>query len=101
MWPYTSTCTLWTEYSINGRKLYQDILKEKEKEEGAQRQAKIGHGDRSEKIRTYNYPQNRLTDHRIGFTTKQLDRVMDGDLDDIIEALISEDQKRKLAGEEE
>ena len=53
------------------------------------------------KIRTYNYPQNRVTDHRIGFTTKQLDRVMDGDLDDIINALISEDQKRKMEQPEE
>jgi peptide chain release factor 1 len=64
------------------------------------RKSKIGTGDRAEKIRTYNYPQNRVTDHRIGFTTKNLDRVMNGDLEDIIEALITEDQKRKLAGEE-
>ena len=54
----------------------------------------------AENIRTYNYPQNRVTDHRIGYTTKNLDRVMNGELDDIIEALITEDQKRKLAGEE-
>ena len=47
----------------------------------------VGTGDRSEKIRTYNFPQNRLTDHRIGLTIHQLDRVMDGKLDDIIEAL--------------
>ena len=65
------------------------------------RKSKIGTGDRSEKIRTYNYPQNRVTDHRIGFTTKQLDRVMEGDLDEIIEALIMEDQKRKLEVESE
>ena len=70
-------------------------------EQGAQRRDKIGTGDRAEKIRTYNYPQNRVTDHRIGFTTKQLDRVMDGDLEDIINALISEDQKRKMEGNEE
>ena len=62
--------------------------------------SKIGTGDRSEKIRTYNYPQNRITDHRIGFTIMQLDRVMEGDLEPIIEALITEDQKRKLEGEE-
>ncbi len=75
-------------------------LKNREREEklGNERRSKIGTGDRSEKIRTYNYPQNRVTDHRIGFTTKQLDKVMDGDLDEIIEALITEDQKRKLAG---
>ena len=53
-----------------------------------------------EKIRTYNYPQNRVTDHRIGYTTNNLDRVMDGALDDIIEALITEDMKLKLKGEE-
>ncbi|MEG2311547.1 MAG: peptide chain release factor 1, partial [Bacilli bacterium] len=57
---------------------------------------KLGTGDRSEKIRTYNYPQNRVTDHQISFTLKQLDRVMEGMLDPIIEALITEDQARKL-----
>lgn len=72
---------------------------EREKELGAERRSKIGTGDRSEKIRTYNYPQNRVTDHRIGFTLKQLDRVMEGAMDEIIEALITEDQARKLKGE--
>ncbi|HOH18419.1 MAG TPA: peptide chain release factor 1, partial [Bacilli bacterium] len=57
-------------------------------------------GDRSEKIRTYNFPQNRVTDHRIGFTIQQLDRVMEGRLDPIIEALITEDQQRILAKQE-
>ena len=66
---------------------------------GEARRNKIGTGDRSEKIRTYNYPQNRVTDHRIGFSTMQLERVMDGAIDDIIEALITEDQARKLRGE--
>jgi peptide chain release factor 1 len=56
----------------------------------------IGNGDRSEKIRTYNYPQNRVTDHRINFSIMELDRVMNGDLDSIIEALITEDQRRKM-----
>ena len=64
-----------------------------------ERRSKIGTGDRAEKIRTYNYPQNRVTDHRIGYTTNNLDRVMDGALDDIIEALITEDLQRKLRGE--
>ena len=77
-------------------KLYEEQLRKQEEELGALRKNKIGTGDRSEKIRTYNYPQNRVTDHRIGFTLKQLDRVMEGDLDSIIEALITEDQKRKL-----
>ena len=73
-------------------------LKE-EQELGAQRKSKIGTGDRSEKIRTYNYPQNRVTDHRINFSIMSLDRVMDGDLEPIIEALQTEDLKLKLAGE--
>ncbi len=81
-------------------RLYEQQLQKQEEEQGAERRSKIGTGDRAEKIRTYNYPQNRVTDHRIGFTTKQLDRVMDGDLEEIIQALIAEDQKRKLAGEE-
>ena len=81
-------------------RLYDLKLREKEEEEGAVRRSKIGTGDRSEKIRTYNYPQNRLTDHRIGFTSMNLDRIMDGDLGVVIDALINEDQKRKLEGDE-
>lgn len=81
-------------------RLYDLETQKQEEEAGKERRSKIGTGDRAEKIRTYNYPQNRVTDHRIGFTTKQLDRVMDGDLKEIIDALIAEDQKRKLAGEE-
>ena len=80
-------------------RLYDLKMKEQEEKLGVERRNKIGTGDRSEKIRTYNYPQNRVTDHRIGFTTKQLDRVMEGALDEIIEALITEDQTRKLKGE--
>ena len=79
-------------------RLYEMQLREQQEAAGAERRSKIGTGDRAEKIRTYNYPQNRVTDHRIGFTTKNLDRVMDGDLDDVINALIQEDQKRKLRG---
>ena len=82
-------------------RLYELQEQEKLEKEGNERRSKIGTGDRAEKIRTYNYPQNRVTDHRIGFTTKNLDRVMDGDLDEVINALIQEDQKRKLAGQEE
>ena len=80
-------------------RLYDLKLREKEEKEGAERKSKIGTGDRSEKIRTYNYPQNRVTDHRIGFTINTLDRVMQGDLEKVIEALITEDQARKLKGE--
>ena len=71
----------------------------KETEIGAERKSKIGTGDRSEKIRTYNYPQNRVTDHRINFSLMELDRVMEGYLDPIIEALITEDIRLKLLGE--
>ena len=66
-------------------RLYDLKLREKEEAEGQDRRNKIGTGDRSEKIRTYNYPQNRVTDHRIGFSVMNLDRVMDGDLDAIID----------------
>ena len=77
-------------------RLYEAKIREQEEALGNERRSKIGTGDRSEKIRTYNYPQNRVTDHRIGYTTKNLDRVMEGNLDDIINALITEDQNRKL-----
>ncbi len=81
-------------------RLYDAKIAEEEQKAGRERKSKIGTGDRAEKIRTYNYPQNRVTDHRIGFTTKQLDRVMNGDMEEIIEALITEDQRLKLSGEE-
>lgn len=78
-------------------RLYDKIMADKAAAEGEERRSKIGHGDRSEKIRTYNYPQNRVTDHRIGFTIQQLDRVMEGKIDSVIDALIHEDQKAQLA----
>lgn len=81
-------------------KLYEMKLREQEEALGSERRSKIGTGDRSEKIRTYNYPQNRVTDHRIGLTIQQLDRIMEGKLDDIIQALINEDQRLKLLGEQ-
>ena len=74
------------------------LEEEKKAATEAKYRSKIGSGDRNEKIRTYNYPQNRVTDHRIGFTIQQLDRVMDGDLDAIIDALINYDQEQKIAG---
>jgi peptide chain release factor 1 len=80
-------------------RVYEEMIRRQEEEIGATRRSKIGTGDRSEKIRTYNYPQNRVTDHRIGFTLQQLDRVMEGEMDQIIDALIHEDQARKLKGE--
>ena len=65
----------------------------------SERKSKVGTGDRAEKIRTYNHPQNRVTDHRIGLTIQQLDRIIEGKLDDIITALINEDQRLKLEGQ--
>ena len=80
-------------------KLYDNLIQEQESQIGATRKSKIGTGDRSEKIRTYNYPQNRVTDHRINFSIMELDRVMNGNLDPIIDALINEDLRLKLNGE--
>ena len=85
-----------TAFKILKTRLYNLKLEEQEKENAELRRNKIGTGDRSEKIRTYNYPQNRVTDHRIGFTSMNLDRIMTGDLGVIIEALITENQKREL-----
>ena len=87
-------------FKILRARLYDLKLREQEEAIGAERRSKIGTGDRSEKIRTYNYPQNRLTDHRIGFTSMNLDRIMDGELGVVINALINEDQKRKLENNE-
>jgi peptide chain release factor 1 len=81
-------------------KIYDKMQQEHEQAIGSERKSKIGSGDRAEKIRTYNYPQNRVTDHRIGFTIQQLDRVIEGKLEDIIQALINEDQKLKLEGQQ-
>lgn len=86
-------------FKILKTRLYDLKTQERQKELGEERKSKIGTGDRSEKIRTYNYPQNRVTDHRIGFTINTLDRVMEGDLGKVIEALISEEQTRQLRGE--
>ncbi len=63
----------------------------------ADRRSKVGSGDRSQRVRTYNFPQNRLTDHRIGFTAYNLDQVMQGDLDDVVDALLEADREEKLA----
>ncbi|MFA6327355.1 MAG: peptide chain release factor-like protein, partial [Bacilli bacterium] len=79
------------------------IIEEKEREQeqkyGQLRKTKIGTGDRSEKIRTYNYPQNRITDHQINLTLMHLDRIMAGGLGELINELVNEDVRRKLAGE--
>ena len=70
-------------------RLYEMELEKQQAALGAERRSMVGSGDRSEKIRTYNFPQNRVTDHRIGFTLHQLDTVMDGRLDPVVEALIT------------
>ncbi len=76
------------------------MLAQKQKEQqdaiNANRQGQVGTGDRSEKIRTYNFPQDRCTDHRIGLTVHNLDKIMDGNLDEIIDALAMREQAEKL-----
>lgn len=77
-------------------KLLEMEIRKKEEEIAANRKSQVGSGDRSDRIRTYNFPQNRVTDHRINLTLYNLDRVLDGELDEIIDALISYDQMEKL-----
>lgn len=81
-------------------RILEETRRKAEEENASERRIKIGTGDRSEKIRTYNYPQNRITDHRIGFTTMNLDRIMEGELGIIIDELINENQKRELENHE-
>ena len=78
--------------------LYQKELMERHDAEAEERRSQIGSGDRSEKIRTYNFPQGRVTDHRIKLTLYKIDQIMNGDLDELIDPLIAADQARKLAG---
>jgi len=80
-------------------RIYDEMQRKQEAEVGAERRSKIGTGDRSEKIRTYNYPQNRVTDHRINLSLMYLDRIMQGKLDELIDSLVNEDIRRKIAGE--
>ncbi|EIR5699592.1 peptide chain release factor 1 [Listeria monocytogenes] len=77
-------------------RVYDKFEREAREEYDANRKSAVGTGDRSERIRTYNYPQNRVTDHRIGLTIQKLDQIMEGILDEIIDALILEDQTSKL-----
>jgi peptide chain release factor 1 len=77
-------------------RLYELELEKQQEKIGAERRSMVGSGDRSEKIRTYNFPQNRVTDHRIGFTMYQLDQVMEGKLEPFVEALTSHFQTEKL-----
>ena len=88
-----------TAMKIIKARVYQYYKDKKAEEEGAIRRSKIGTGDRSEKIRTYNYPQNRVSDHRIGLTINQLDRIMEGKLNDVIDALLKNEEEEKLLNE--
>jgi peptide chain release factor 1 len=77
-------------------RLYDRQRAEKDAARAAQRRSQVGSGDRSEKIRTYNFPQNRLTDHRIGLTLHKLDRVMQGELEEVLAALAAADEAARL-----
>jgi peptide chain release factor 1 len=77
-------------------RVYDKFQREAQAELDQQRKSAVGTGDRSERIRTYNFPQNRVTDHRIGLTLQKLDIILGGKLDEILDALILEDQSRKL-----
>ncbi len=81
-------------------RLLDQRIAEQEAERSRQRRAQVGTGDRSAKIRTYNFPQSRVTDHRIKLTVHTLDQVLDGDLNDVIEALRLADQEERLQGDE-
>lgn len=80
-------------------KLYEIELEKQQKELAAARKSQVGTGNRNERIRTYNFPQGRVTDHRIGLTLHRLDDILDGDLDEVIENLITVDQTEKLKSE--
>lgn len=77
-------------------RVFEHVQQQQQAEYDSQRKSAVGTGDRSERIRTYNYPQNRVTDHRIGLTLQKLDRIMTGDINEIIEALILADQAEKI-----
>ena len=87
-------------FALLRSKLYDLELQKAHEAEAAARRSQIGTGDRSEKIRTYNFPQSRVTDHRIGLTLYKLDKIMNGDIQEIIDALTTADQAAKLASEE-
>lgn len=84
-------------FALLRSKLYDLELQKKQDEESQARRSQIGTGDRSEKIRTYNFPQGRVTDHRINLTLYKLDKIMNGDIQEIIDACIAADQAKKLA----
>lgn len=86
---------------ILAARIFDKMLQEKNAEEAAERKGLIGTGDRSERIRTYNFPQGRLSDHRIGLTLYSLDKIIEGDLAPVVDALIAHNQAELLKGQEE
>ena len=90
------------EYAMRMLKsrLYEQEKAKQDAELANARKSQVGSGDRSEKIRTYNYPQGRITDHRIGMSIFQFENFLNGDLDDLIDSLIAADRAEKLKGEE-
>jgi peptide chain release factor 1 len=84
-------------FALLRAKLYDLELQKQQAEASAERLSQIGTGDRSEKIRTYNFPQGRVTDHRINLTLYKLDKIMDGDIQEILDALIAADQAKRLS----
>ena len=82
-------------------RLYEEKVREQEEAVTAERRSQVGTGMRNERIRTYNFPQGRLTDHRIGLTLYRLESVMDGDLNEIIDALVTADQAERLRAREQ
>ena len=85
-------------FKVLRSRLYDMKLKEQNAEISAERKSQVGSGDRSERIRTYNFPQGRVTDHRIGMTIYKLDSFLDGDIDEIVDGLITNDQAEKMKG---
>ena len=83
--------------SLLGARIKDQQERDKRAEEAATRKSLVGSGDRSDRIRTYNFPQGRVTDHRIGLTLHKIAAIMDGDLDDILDALAAEHQTEQLA----
>ena len=77
-------------------KLYEMQQQALDQERASERRSQVGSGDRSERVRTYNYPQGRVTDHRIGLTLYKLDSILNGDLDEILDALMTQDQADRL-----
>jgi len=82
-------------------RLYEAEQAKQQAEQAAERKSQVGTGDRSERIRTYNYPQGRVTDHRIGLTLYKIEQILNGDMDEVLDALITADQAEKMQASQE